>query len=96
MAAQEEKGAKQPWRRPTLKYVGHVGDVLQQGGGKLTPSRVIPVATTPPRLLRQTLTPGSSGAGAWGATAPAAAMTSGGTYGIDTSRDGARLGPRTQ
>ena len=42
MAAQEEKGAKQPWRRPSLKYVGHVGDVLQAGGGKLTPSPADP------------------------------------------------------
>ena len=34
MATQEEKGAKQPWRRPSLTYVGHVGAVLQ-GGGQL-------------------------------------------------------------
>ena len=29
---------KQRWAQPTLKYVGHVGDVLQGGGGKLSPS----------------------------------------------------------
>ena len=29
---------KQRWTRPTLKYVGNVGDVLQGGGGKLSPS----------------------------------------------------------
>jgi hypothetical protein len=29
---------RQTWTRPTLKYVGNVGDVLQGGGGKLTPS----------------------------------------------------------
>jgi hypothetical protein len=26
------------WERPQLKYVGHVGDVLQGGGGKLSPT----------------------------------------------------------
>lgn len=30
--------AKRAWTRPALKYVGHVGDVLQGGSGKLTPS----------------------------------------------------------
>jgi hypothetical protein len=49
MAAQEEKGAKQPWRRPSLKYVGHVGDVLQQGGGKLTPSPADPGEVRKPK-----------------------------------------------
>jgi hypothetical protein len=49
MAAQEEKGAKQPWRRPTLKYVGHVGDVLQTGGGKLTPSPADPGEVRKPK-----------------------------------------------
>ncbi len=29
---------KRRWERPTLTYVGHVGAVLQGGGGKLTPS----------------------------------------------------------
>ena len=29
---------KQRWTPPTLKYVGNVGDVLQGGGGKLSPS----------------------------------------------------------
>jgi len=33
---------KRAWTRPTLKYVGHVGDVLQGGGGKLTPSPADP------------------------------------------------------
>jgi hypothetical protein len=32
------RAARQAWTRPTLKYVGNVGDVLQGGGGKLTPS----------------------------------------------------------
>jgi hypothetical protein len=26
--------AKQPWERPTLKYVGNVGDIFLGGGGK--------------------------------------------------------------
>jgi hypothetical protein len=34
--------AKRPWTRPTAKYVGHVGDILQTGGGKLTPSPADP------------------------------------------------------
>jgi hypothetical protein len=34
--------AKRPWTRPTMKYVGHVGEVLQSGGGKLTPSPADP------------------------------------------------------
>jgi hypothetical protein len=33
---------KKAWTRPSLKYVGHVGDVLQGGGGKLTPSPADP------------------------------------------------------
>jgi hypothetical protein len=49
MATQEEKGAKQPWRRPSLKYVGHVGDVLQTGGGKLTPSPADPGEVRKPK-----------------------------------------------
>jgi len=28
---------RRPWCLPTLKDVGHVGDVLQGGGGKLSP-----------------------------------------------------------
>src|SRR5262245_6926540 len=39
----------------------------------------------PPFLLRQTLTPGSSGDGAARGTEPAPAITRGGTYDIDTS-----------
>ena len=49
MAAQEEKGAKQPWQRSSLKYVGHVGDVLQAGGGKLTPSPADPGEVRKPK-----------------------------------------------
>jgi hypothetical protein len=30
--------AKKSWVKPELKYVGHVGEVLQGGGGKLTPA----------------------------------------------------------
>ncbi len=29
---------KQPWISPTLKNVGTVGEVLQGGGGKLSPT----------------------------------------------------------
>jgi hypothetical protein len=29
---------KRAWEWPALTYVGNVGSVLQQGGGKLTPS----------------------------------------------------------
>lgn len=29
---------KKAWTKPSLKYVGHVGEVLQGGGGKLTPA----------------------------------------------------------
>jgi hypothetical protein len=49
MAAQDEKDAKQPWRRPSLTYVGHVGDVLQSGGGKLTPSPADPGEVRKPK-----------------------------------------------
>jgi hypothetical protein len=28
--------ARQAWKRPELKYVGNVGEVLQGGGGKLS------------------------------------------------------------
>jgi hypothetical protein len=34
----ETKAEKKAWTKPSLKYVGHVGDVLQGGGGKLTPA----------------------------------------------------------
>jgi hypothetical protein len=34
--------SKKAWTKPSLKYVGHVGDVLQGGGGKLTPSPADP------------------------------------------------------
>jgi hypothetical protein len=33
---QTEEMAKQPWTTPQLKHVGHVGNVLQGGAGKLT------------------------------------------------------------
>ncbi len=29
---------KRPWEKPALTYVGNVGQVLQGGGGKLTPN----------------------------------------------------------
>ena len=38
----ETSPAKKEWKRPSLKYVGHVGDVLQGGSGKLTPSPADP------------------------------------------------------
>ncbi|MFN8065219.1 MAG: hypothetical protein U0P82_10520 [Vicinamibacterales bacterium] len=31
-----EGTAKKRWTTPSLKHVGHVGEVLQGGGGKLT------------------------------------------------------------
>ena len=31
------KSGKLAWRDPSLKYVGQVGEVLQGGGGKLSP-----------------------------------------------------------
>ena len=36
----EARGNADPlpaWQEPRLSYVGHVGDVLQSGGGKLSP-----------------------------------------------------------
>jgi len=30
-------GRKKTWCAPVLSYVGHIGDVLQGGGGKLSP-----------------------------------------------------------
>jgi len=32
--APEIPTVKQPWERPTLKYVGNVGDIFLGGGGK--------------------------------------------------------------
>jgi len=29
---------KKAWTRPQLKYIGNVSQVLQQGGGKLSPT----------------------------------------------------------
>jgi hypothetical protein len=34
-----EPPRKRRWATPTVKHVGHVGDVLQSGGGKLSPSQ---------------------------------------------------------
>lgn len=34
----EPVAPKRPWEKPTLTYVGHAGDVLQSGGGKLSPT----------------------------------------------------------
>jgi hypothetical protein len=41
MSNEEHKDAlstakKTGWQRPALKYVGHVGDIFQGGGGKLS------------------------------------------------------------
>jgi len=36
--AGKHRTGKRRWERPTLGYVGNVGQVLQGGGGKLTPS----------------------------------------------------------
>ena len=33
-AAPTTPPVKQPWERPTLKYVGNVGDIFLGGGGK--------------------------------------------------------------
>ena len=33
-AAATTPAAKQAWERPTLKYVGNVGDIFLGGGGK--------------------------------------------------------------
>jgi hypothetical protein len=46
--AQTAPPAKRAWTRPTLKYVGNVGDVLQGGGGKLTPAPADPGDTRKP------------------------------------------------
>ena len=34
--AGKTEAGKRPWKRPELKYVGTVGEVLQTGGGKLS------------------------------------------------------------
>lgn len=34
----ESNERKATWEPMKLTYVGHVGDVVQQGGGKLTPA----------------------------------------------------------
>jgi hypothetical protein len=49
MATQDPNKTRQPWRRPTLDFVGHVGDVLQSGGGKLTPSPADPGEVRKPK-----------------------------------------------
>ena len=38
----EVKTERSKWTRPTLTYVGHVGDVLKGGGGKLSTSPADP------------------------------------------------------
>jgi len=35
---EQSAAIKQAWSAPVLSYVGHVGDVLQGGGGKLSPT----------------------------------------------------------
>ena len=49
----DEKPTRAKWIRPTLNYVGHVGDVLKQGGGKLSTSPADPGESRKP--------PGGSG-----------------------------------
>lgn len=38
MASDEDDVLKQPWESPRLTYVGRVRDVVQGGGGKLSPT----------------------------------------------------------
>jgi hypothetical protein len=42
MMKPEIKTERSKWTRPTLTYVGHVGDVLKGGGGKLSSSPADP------------------------------------------------------
>jgi len=37
MMSDERDTPKQPWEPPKLTYIGHVRDVVQFGGGKLSP-----------------------------------------------------------
>lgn len=37
-AVDEGTGSKQMWERPTLIYVGRLGEVVAGGGGKLSPA----------------------------------------------------------
>ena len=41
--------ARSNWTRPTLTYVGHVGDVLKGGGGKLSTSPADPGESKKPK-----------------------------------------------
>ena len=36
MVSDERDTPKQPWESPKLTYIGHVRDVVQHGGGKVT------------------------------------------------------------
>jgi hypothetical protein len=38
MVSDENNAPKQPWERPKVTYVGRVRDVVQGGGGKLSPT----------------------------------------------------------
>ena len=44
---------RQTWERPVLTYVGNVGEVLQAGGGKLTPSPSDPGEVRKPKPASQ-------------------------------------------
>ncbi len=46
-------GDRQPWETPALTYVGDVGRVLQEGGGKLTPSPSDPGEPRKPKPAQQ-------------------------------------------
>lgn len=37
-AADSSADVLRAWHEPRLRYVGHVGDVVRQGGGKLSPA----------------------------------------------------------
>ena len=40
---------RKSWVQPSLEYVGHVGEILQGGGGKLTPAGGDPGDTRKPK-----------------------------------------------
>ena len=46
-------GNRQAWEPPVLTYVGNVGEVLQEGGGKLTPSPSDPGEVRKPKPASQ-------------------------------------------
>ena len=37
-SARESQTAKKPWVRPTLNYTGQIAEIIQGGGGKLSPA----------------------------------------------------------